>query len=202
MADDEEDDEVYVVVELSGVIDARVLELAGKRCSILGVDTPEPVLKLGSYLFTGEYRDSIGTCVLFEETEAAGEGTSSATESRNSSCRQTRQKPPKELRYFGKTEKRLHMNTSFLQEKATAKAAEAAQEAVKPDRENPSTESLQEATAKASELAREALKPDHENQSTESSREKATSMTTEPVQEAEKVPDQENSSTEMAVDDS
>ncbi|KAH7957021.1 hypothetical protein HPB52_014371 [Rhipicephalus sanguineus] len=98
MADDEEDDEVYVVVELSGVIDARVLELAGKRCSILGVDTPEPVLKLGSYLFTGEYRDSIGTCVLFEETEAAGEGTSSATESRNSSCRQTRQKPPKELR--------------------------------------------------------------------------------------------------------
>uniref|UniRef100_A0A224YTP0 General transcription factor 3C polypeptide 6 n=1 Tax=Rhipicephalus zambeziensis TaxID=60191 RepID=A0A224YTP0_9ACAR len=174
MADDEEDDEVYVVVELRGVIDAKVLDLAGKRCSILGVDTPEPVLKLGSYLFTGEYRDATGTCVLFEETEAADEGTSSGTQSRNSSCRQKRQKLPKELRYFGKTEKRLYMNTSFLQEKATAKPAEPAQEAAKPDRENSSTESQEEATGKAAE----------------------------PVQETDEKPDRENSPAEMVVDDS
>uniref|UniRef100_L7M0N7 Transcription factor TFIIIC triple barrel domain-containing protein n=1 Tax=Rhipicephalus pulchellus TaxID=72859 RepID=L7M0N7_RHIPC len=172
MADDEEDDEVYVVVELSGVIDAKVLDLADKRCSILGVETPEPVLKLGSYLFTGEYRDATGTCVLFEETEAAGECTSSASESRNSSCRQKRQKLAKELRYFGKTEKRLHMSTSFLQEKA--KPAESAQEAAKPDRENSSTVSQEEATVKAAE----------------------------PVQETDKKTEREKSPTEMAVDDS
>ncbi|KAH6934133.1 hypothetical protein HPB50_020671 [Hyalomma asiaticum] len=129
MADDEGDDEVYVVVELGGVIDASVLDLAGKQCSILGVDTPEPVLKLGSYLFTGEYKDATGTCVLFEETETAGEDSSSS----GSGCPQKRQKPAKELGYFGKTEKRLHMSTSFLQEKATAKAAESVPKTEKPD---------------------------------------------------------------------
>ncbi|XP_075746774.1 general transcription factor 3C polypeptide 6 [Rhipicephalus microplus] len=170
MADDEEDDEMYVVVELSGVIDAKVLDLAGKRCSILGVDTPEPVLKLGSYLFTGEYRDATGTCVLFEETEPTAE--SSSTESRNTSCREKRQKLAKELRYFGKTEKRLHMSTSFLQEKA--KTAEPRHEAAKPDRENLFAESQEEAIGEAAE----------------------------PVQETDKKPDQENSPTEMVVDDS
>lgn len=129
MADDEGEDEVYVVVELGGVIDASVLDLAGKQCSILGVDTPEPMLKLGSYLFTGEYKDATGTCVLFEETETAGEDSSSSV----SGCPQKRQKPAKELRYFGKTEKRLHMSTSFLQEKTTAKAGESVPKTEKPD---------------------------------------------------------------------
>uniref|UniRef100_L7LZC4 Transcription factor TFIIIC triple barrel domain-containing protein n=1 Tax=Rhipicephalus pulchellus TaxID=72859 RepID=L7LZC4_RHIPC len=199
MADDEEDDEVYVVVELSGVIDAKVLDLADKRCSILGVETPEPVLKLGSYLFTGEYRDATGTCVLFEETEAAGECTSSASESRNSSCRQKRQKLAKELRYFGKTEKRLHMSTSFLQEKA--KPAESAQEAAKPGLENTFTESEEEAIGEAAEPAQEAVKPDRENSSTVS-QEEATVKAAEPVQETDKKTEREKSPTEMAVDDS
>ncbi|KAL3195969.1 hypothetical protein MRX96_001730 [Rhipicephalus microplus] len=131
MAGDEEDDEMYVVVELSGVIDAKVLDLAGKRCSILGVDTPEPVLKLGSYLFTGEYRDATGTL-----------------------------------------KKRLHMSTSFLQEKA--KTAEPGREAAEPDRENSFAESQEEAIGEAAE----------------------------PVQETDKTPNQENPPTEMVVDDS
>ncbi|XP_075542668.1 general transcription factor 3C polypeptide 6-like [Dermacentor variabilis] len=137
MADDEGDDEVYVVVELTGVIDSQVMDLAGKQCTVLGVDTPEPVLKLGSYLFTGEYKDTIGTCVLFEEIETAtGEDTNRTAEASGSGCRPKRQKPQKELRYFGKTEKRLDMKTSFLQEKAAVRAAELMREAEKPDQED------------------------------------------------------------------
>uniref|UniRef100_A0A023FN56 Proteinral transcription factor n=1 Tax=Amblyomma cajennense TaxID=34607 RepID=A0A023FN56_AMBCJ len=118
---EKEEDEVYVVVELTGVIDSQVMELAGKECTILGIDTPEPVLKLGSYLFTGEYKDSIGTCVLFEECEAA---TDDEAGKASSVKRPRRQKEVKKLKYFCKTEKRLDMKTSFLQEKAAVRAAE------------------------------------------------------------------------------
>ncbi|KAK8769575.1 general transcription factor 3C polypeptide 6-like [Amblyomma americanum] len=126
---EKEEDEVFVVVELTGVIDSQVMELAGKECTILGIDTPEPVLKLGSYLFTGEYKDTIGTCVLFEECEA---GTDDEAGRASSVNRPRRQKELKKLKYFGKTEKRLDMKTSFLQEKAAGRAAELLQPADAP----------------------------------------------------------------------
>lgn len=130
MADEEDEDEVYVVVELTGVIDSEVMNLANKQCSVLGIDTAEPVLKLGSYVFTGEYKDTIGTCVLFEEcdgTSDAGDDVAATTSEASGGARRKARKgtnPPKQLKYFGKTEKRLDMRTSFLQEKSSVKAAE------------------------------------------------------------------------------
>lgn len=128
MADEEDEDEIYVVVELTGVIDSEVMDLANKQCSILGIDTAEPVLKLGSYVFTGEYKDTIGTCVLFEECDATPEddAASTSSEATGGARRKARigEKQLKQLKYFGKTEKRLDMRTSFLQEKAGVKAAE------------------------------------------------------------------------------
>lgn len=127
MADEEDEDEVYVVVELTGVIDSEVMDLANKQCSILGIDTAEPVLKLGSYVFTGEYKDTIGTCVLFEECDAApeaGDDTASTSSEATGGARRKARKGVKQLKYFGKTEKRLDMRTSFLQEKTGVKAAE------------------------------------------------------------------------------
>uniref|UniRef100_A0A023GFA1 Proteinral transcription factor n=1 Tax=Amblyomma triste TaxID=251400 RepID=A0A023GFA1_AMBTT len=122
---EKEDDEVYVVVELTGVIDSQVMELAGKECTILGIDTPQPVLKLGSYLFTGEYKDTIGTCVLFEECEAETNDEAGRT----SCVARARGPKNKQLKYLGKTEKRLDMKTSFLREKAAVRAAELLQSA-------------------------------------------------------------------------
>lgn len=121
---EKEDDEVYVVVELTGVIDSQVMELAGKECTILGIDTPKPVLKLGSYVFTGEHKDSVGTCVLFEECEAEADDEAGRTSMASSVSRTRRPKELKQLKYFCKTEKRLDMKTSFLQEKAAIRAAE------------------------------------------------------------------------------
>lgn len=116
MQEGQEEDETYVLVELTGVIDSEVMNLAGKTCSMLGVDTAEPVLKLGSYLFTGEYSDTVGTCVLFEDMGLASEPSTSKSVSSFS------RHPPKVLRYLAKTEKRLDMKTSFLQEKASCEA--------------------------------------------------------------------------------
>ncbi|CAN7938156.1 unnamed protein product [Ixodes hexagonus] len=115
MQEDQEEDEAYVLVELTGVIDSEVMNLAGKACSILGVETAEPVLKLGSYVFTGEYSDAIGTCVLFEDLGPAAEPP---TPRSSSAAASFNKHPPRVLKFFGKTEKRLDMKTSFLQEKA------------------------------------------------------------------------------------
>ena len=32
-----------------------------------GIDTDKPLLQIGSYVFSGEYEDALGTCILFEE---------------------------------------------------------------------------------------------------------------------------------------
>lgn len=140
MADDEDEDAVYIVVELTGVIDSQVMDLANKQCSVLGIDTAEPVLKLGSYVFTGEYKDTIGTCVLFEEVDAtpeAGDDAATTSEASGGARRKTRKdaKPLKQLKYFGKTEKRLDMRTSFLQVKAGVRAAESQETAASPTEE-------------------------------------------------------------------
>jgi hypothetical protein len=37
-----------------------------------GIDTDKPLLQLDQYTFTGEYEDTLGTCLLFEEKEKSG----------------------------------------------------------------------------------------------------------------------------------
>jgi len=37
-----------------------------KLCLLQGIDSNEPVLQLGRKVFSGEYKDTLGTKVLFE----------------------------------------------------------------------------------------------------------------------------------------
>ncbi|EQB78427.1 general transcription factor 3C polypeptide 6-like protein [Camelus ferus] len=37
-----------------------------------GIDTERPILQVDSYVFAGEYEDTLGTCVIFEETVEHG----------------------------------------------------------------------------------------------------------------------------------
>uniref|UniRef100_A0A8D2CWE7 General transcription factor 3C polypeptide 6 n=1 Tax=Sciurus vulgaris TaxID=55149 RepID=A0A8D2CWE7_SCIVU len=59
--------EQFVLVELSGIIDSDFLSKCENKCKILGIDTERPILQLDSYVFAGEYEDTLGTCVIFEE---------------------------------------------------------------------------------------------------------------------------------------
>ncbi|KAM6460316.1 general transcription factor 3C polypeptide 6 isoform 2-T2 [Liasis olivaceus] len=63
----EEVEEQLVVVELSGIIDSDFLEKCENKCKILGIDTERPILQIDRYIFAGEYEDTLGTCVVFEE---------------------------------------------------------------------------------------------------------------------------------------
>ncbi|XP_004461269.1 general transcription factor 3C polypeptide 6 isoform X1 [Dasypus novemcinctus] len=64
---EEEEEEQLVLMELSGIIDSDFLSKCENKCKILGIDTERPILQMDSYVFAGEYEDTLGTCVIFEE---------------------------------------------------------------------------------------------------------------------------------------
>ncbi|XP_049754988.1 general transcription factor 3C polypeptide 6 isoform X4 [Elephas maximus indicus] len=63
----EEEEEQLVLVELSGIIDSDFLSKCENKCKILGIDTERPIMQVDNYVFAGEYEDTLGTCVIFEE---------------------------------------------------------------------------------------------------------------------------------------
>ncbi|XP_021568527.1 general transcription factor 3C polypeptide 6 isoform X3 [Carlito syrichta] len=70
--EEEEEEEQLVLVELSGIIDSDFLSKCENKCKILGIDTERPILQVDSYVFAGEYEDTLGTCVIFEENVEHG----------------------------------------------------------------------------------------------------------------------------------
>ncbi|KAL9959671.1 hypothetical protein ACROYT_G033014, partial [Oculina patagonica] len=102
--EDWEEEEHLVLVKLQGVIDNEFLySCESAICRLLGIDTDEPVLQVGNYTFIGEFKESIGTHVLFEELESNdAEGS-------------------KQLKYRYNTTKTLEMSRVFLVEKEKEK---------------------------------------------------------------------------------
>nr|XP_012420060.1 PREDICTED: general transcription factor 3C polypeptide 6 isoform X1 [Odobenus rosmarus divergens] len=94
--------EQLVLVELSGIIDSDFLSKCENKCKILGIDTERPILQVDSYVFAGEYEDTLGTCVIFEENVEHGdaEGSSKTV-----------------LKYKCHTMKKLSMTRTLLTEK-------------------------------------------------------------------------------------
>ncbi|XP_036621707.1 general transcription factor 3C polypeptide 6 [Trichosurus vulpecula] len=100
--EEEEEEEQLVMVELSGIIDSEFLTRCGNKCKILGIDTERPILQVDSYVFAGEYEDTLGTCVVFEENtdQVDAEGNHKT-----------------ELKYKCHTMKKLSMTRTLLTEK-------------------------------------------------------------------------------------
>ncbi|KAK1794653.1 hypothetical protein P4O66_001369 [Electrophorus voltai] len=96
MEDEWEEEEQLVVAELSGMIDSDVLSKCQGTCKIVGVDSEQPMMQVGRYVFAGEYEDAVGTCVIFEEDN----GGSSPV-----------------LRYKCHTMKKLMLQRTFLSER-------------------------------------------------------------------------------------
>ncbi|XP_059556683.1 general transcription factor 3C polypeptide 6 isoform X2 [Myotis daubentonii] len=94
-------EEQLVLVELSGIIDSDFLSKCENKCKILGIDTERPILQVDSYVFAGEYEDTLGTCVIFEENvEHDAEGNNKTV-----------------LKYKCHTMKKLSMTRTLLTEK-------------------------------------------------------------------------------------
>ncbi|KAM7414466.1 hypothetical protein PAMA_019336 [Pampus argenteus] len=100
MDDEWEEEEQLVVVELSGIINNDYLFKGGGTCKILDIDSEKPMMQVGQYVFAGEYEDTLGTCVLFEEQLHKGNTDSDP-----------------ELKYMCHTVKKLMMQRIFLTDK-------------------------------------------------------------------------------------
>ncbi|XP_034391093.1 general transcription factor 3C polypeptide 6 isoform X2 [Cyclopterus lumpus] len=100
MEDEWEEEEQIVVVELSGIINNDFLSKCRGTCKILDIDSEKPMMQVGHYVFAGEYEDTLGTCVLFEEGPQK---------------RKADRGP--ELKYMCHTVKKLMMQRIFLVEK-------------------------------------------------------------------------------------
>ncbi|XP_071810590.1 general transcription factor 3C polypeptide 6-like [Asterias amurensis] len=99
------EEEELVVVELSGIIDSDYLAKCRKsNLKVLGVETNEPVLQLGSYVFTGQHKNMLGTAVIFEKTsENEGQETAPST--------------GKQWKYKCHTDKRISMQRALVKSK-------------------------------------------------------------------------------------
>ncbi|XP_071177918.1 general transcription factor 3C polypeptide 6-like isoform X2 [Mytilus edulis] len=67
--DSNDEDEMTFIVELSGILDSDLLSKVKGNCQVLGIDTDKPLLQLEQYTFTGEYEDTLGTGLVFEERD-------------------------------------------------------------------------------------------------------------------------------------
>ncbi|KAJ8245649.1 hypothetical protein GJAV_G00272990 [Gymnothorax javanicus] len=101
MEDEWEEEEQLVVVELSGMLNSDFLTKCPGKFKVLGIDTEQPMMQVGNYVFAGEYEDALGTCVIFEESHGADGGSESS---------------PK-LKYKCHTMKKLMMQRTFLSER-------------------------------------------------------------------------------------
>lgn len=96
MEDEWEEEEQLVVAELSGMISSDLISSRQGACKIVDIDSEQPMMQVGRYLFAGEYEDAVGTCVIFEED---GAGSTSA------------------LKYKCHTMKKLKLQRTFLSER-------------------------------------------------------------------------------------
>ncbi|XP_028286145.1 general transcription factor 3C polypeptide 6 [Parambassis ranga] len=99
MEEEWEEEEQLVVVELSGVINNDFLSKGKGTCKILDIDSEKPMMQVGQYVFAGEYEDTLGTCVLFEEVPPTGKENH------------------QDLKYMCHTVKKLMMQRIFLTDK-------------------------------------------------------------------------------------
>ena len=67
---DNEYEETYVMVELSGIVDTDYFSRPDPpNCRVWGLDSEQPVLQLDRYFFVGGYDDVVGTALLFDEVD-------------------------------------------------------------------------------------------------------------------------------------
>ncbi|XP_014670568.1 PREDICTED: general transcription factor 3C polypeptide 6-like [Priapulus caudatus] len=106
-SDYEVDEEAYVLLELSGIIDSDYLKKCEPKCKVLGLDRAKPIVQVGRHVFAGKFEDTVGTAVFFSEEQQGGANTA------------------KQLSYFTHTSKKLCVQRAFLSEKAEPAAAAA-----------------------------------------------------------------------------
>jgi general transcription factor 3C polypeptide 6 len=95
-------EEQYILVEFAGNTGSDALNQENVSIKVLGMETDEPIIKIGNQLYEGKYYDTIGTELFF--TEAEGEPPSDTLFDT---------KLEKKLEFYGKTNTKLVVSRAF-----------------------------------------------------------------------------------------
>ncbi|KAI9564494.1 hypothetical protein GHT06_008233 [Daphnia sinensis] len=95
-------EEQYILVEFAGNTGSDALNQENVSIKVLGMETDEPIIKIGNQLYEGKYYDTIGTELFF--TEAEGEPPSDTLFDN---------KLEKKLEFYGKTNTKLVVSRAF-----------------------------------------------------------------------------------------
>ncbi|XP_034233631.1 uncharacterized protein LOC117640821 [Thrips palmi] len=103
--EDVEEEEILVYMQFDSKLDSDLLQ-PHTPFKIIGVDSEKPVLQLGNQVFEGNWSDTVGTAVFFEENPSASPGDPVFMKN-----------PPVTLNYHSKTQKALVMSRIFVKPK-------------------------------------------------------------------------------------
>lgn len=100
----EEYEEILVYMDFNSKVEDDLFS-TDKEFKIIGIDSDEPVLQLGNQVFQGEWKNTLGTHVMFEEGDCIRSDPLFS------------EPPEKQMYYASKTDKILHMSRIFVNSK-------------------------------------------------------------------------------------
>ncbi|PRP87345.1 general transcription factor 3C polypeptide 6 [Planoprotostelium fungivorum] len=65
---EDEEESFYVLLELGEYENSEIMD-TNKNFHVIGLDTPQPILQLDDKVFRGSYEETLGTLLIFEQTE-------------------------------------------------------------------------------------------------------------------------------------
>lgn len=114
-----EEEEATILVELKGVIDSDLLtQMPFEKFKLIGLETDNPILQLNNYCFSGEYDETLGTALIFEEEAKKYKKSDPIF------CND----PTTRLKYVCHTTKVLNMRRIFIAENKTKETSDAQDE--------------------------------------------------------------------------
>jgi len=119
MDDDEYEETVeeeLVLVEFAGNTGSDALNQEKISFKILGIEKEEPIIQIGNQLYQGQYYETLGTELFFDEVEA-GPPSDTLFDSK------LRQR----LEFFGKTNTKLVISRAFAKPVTNSESSEVAQ---------------------------------------------------------------------------
>jgi len=122
--EEEEEEETFVLLEFTDLDDANYCQEFNSKFKTLQISSKNPIIQIGNRFYSGQYTNSIGTYLFFDEKKLSPsfpssqsseqhnkESTPSETANQTSSAANSNQN----FAYFGKSFKKLLLTRLFLE---------------------------------------------------------------------------------------
>lgn len=119
----DEEEETLVVLQFTDPDDANYCQQFSNKFKSLDISAKSPIIQIGNRLYTGEYTNSIGTYLFFEETWTGNLPPPPPTTSTNTTTSEISESSETSTNscynYSGKTYKKLVLSRLFVEPKSS-----------------------------------------------------------------------------------